>query len=102
MKFISHKAACIYWNEKLLFQKKNLLKLYPEYYKKWLKIDRKKDKSWSAKDFRFWLYLRKIDEDYSIARELGKRGGDATKAKLGKEHFKKISKLGVKARSEKH
>lgn len=35
------------------------------------------------------------------AKVLGKRGGEATKAKLGKEHFKKISKLGVKARHEK-
>ena len=35
-----------------------------------------------------------------IARELGKRGGEATKAKLGIEHFRKISKLGVKARKK--
>ncbi len=35
-----------------------------------------------------------------IARELGKRGGKATKAKLGIEHFKRISKLGVKARKK--
>ena len=35
------------------------------------------------------------------AKELGKLGGEATKKKLGKEHFKRISKLGVKARSEK-
>lgn len=35
------------------------------------------------------------------AKVLGKRGGEATKKKLGKEHFKRISKLGVKARNEK-
>ena len=34
----------------------------------------------------------------TIAQELGKLGGEATKKKLGKEHFKRISKLGVKAR----
>ena len=37
-----------------------------------------------------------------IARELGKLGGEATKKKLGVEHFKRISKLGVKARNEKN
>lgn len=34
----------------------------------------------------------------NIAKELGRRGGKATKAKLGIEHFKRISKIGVKAR----
>ena len=34
----------------------------------------------------------------NIAKELGRRGGEATKAKFGKEHFKKISKMGLKAR----
>jgi GTPase SAR1 family protein len=43
-------------------------------------------------------------EKYSnlMAKELGKKGGEATKSKLGKEHFKKISELGVKARYEKN
>ena len=62
MKFITRKGACVYWNDKLLYQKDELSELYPKYYKKWQKIDRKKDKSLSAKDFRFWLYLRKVDE----------------------------------------
>lgn len=62
MKFISHKAACIYWNTKLLYEKKRLPFLYPKYFKKWKSIDREKDKSLSAQDFRFWLYLRKVDE----------------------------------------
>ena len=35
-----------------------------------------------------------------IARVLGKRGGEATKRKLGREHFKRISKLGVEARQK--
>lgn len=34
------------------------------------------------------------------AKTLGKRGGEATKAKLGVDHFKRISKLGVKARNK--
>ena len=36
-----------------------------------------------------------------IAKKLGKRGGEKTKARFGKSHFKKISKLGVKARKKK-
>ena len=35
-----------------------------------------------------------------IAKELGRRGGEATKTKFGKAHFKRISKLGVKARKK--
>ena len=100
MKFISHESACAYWNEKLLNQKNILSYLYPYYYKDWLSIDRKKDKSLSSKDFRLWLYLRKVNES-KFARELGRCGGEATKKKLGKAHFKRISKLGVKARHEK-
>lgn len=99
MKFISHKAACYYWNDTLISQKDKLPELYPKYYKKWKLINRKKDKSLSAKDFRLWLYLRKVDE--SFAKELGRRGGETTKKKFGNEFFKKISKLGVKARYEK-
>ncbi len=37
-----------------------------------------------------------------IAKILGKRGGEATKKKLGKEHFKTISRKGVEARWKKH
>ena len=62
MKFITHEGACVFWNDKLLYQKDELPELYPKYYKKWHKIDRIKDKSLSAGDFRFWLYLRKVDE----------------------------------------
>ncbi len=36
-----------------------------------------------------------------FARELGRRGGEATKTKHGRKHFEKISKLGVKARKKK-
>ena len=43
-----------------------LAKYFPEYYIKWSKINRKKDKSYSAKDFRFWLYLRLLDRRYEI------------------------------------
>ena len=50
----------------------------------------------------FYIPYKKIESIlHGHARELGKRGGEATKAKLGKDHFKKISKLGVKARNEK-
>ena len=100
MKFSSHKATCIYWNEKLLYQQGKLPELYPNQYEKWKDIDRKKDKSLSAQDFRFWLYLRKIGES-EFPKSLGKKGGEATKKKYGNEFFKKISKLGVKARNEK-
>lgn len=34
----------------------------------------------------------------AMAKELGKRGGKVTLSKLGLKHFKRISKLGVKAR----
>ena len=37
----------------------------------------------------------------AIASELGKKGGKSTLKKLGKEHYKKISKIGVAARREK-
>ena len=37
----------------------------------------------------------------NIAKELGRRGGEATKARFGKSHFKKISKLGVRERKKK-
>ncbi len=63
MKFISHRAKCEYWNSKLLYRNLELPELYPKYYKKWLLIDRKKDKSLSARDFRLWLYLRKVHND---------------------------------------
>jgi hypothetical protein len=37
----------------------------------------------------------------NYARELGKRGGKATKAKLGVKHYKRISKLGLEVRRRK-
>jgi len=43
-----------------------LAKYFPKHYKRWSKINRKKDKSYSASDFRFWLYLRLLDEKYPI------------------------------------
>ena len=43
-----------------------LAKIFPKYLKRWLAIDRKQDKSYSAYDFRFWLYLRLLDEKYPI------------------------------------
>jgi len=36
----------------------------------------------------------------NIAKKLGKKGGETTKKKYGKNYFKKISKLGVKARKK--
>lgn len=36
-----------------------------------------------------------------IAKQLGKLGGETTKRRHGKEHFKRISKLGVEARKSK-
>jgi len=35
------------------------------------------------------------------AKQLGKRGGEKTKATKGAEHFKRISRLGVEARRKK-
>ncbi len=101
MKFINHEAKCEYWNAKLLIEKDQLPELYPQYYKKWKAIDRTKDKSLSASEFRLWLYLRKVSETSKIARSLGKLGGEATKAKLGVDHFKRISKLGLEVRRRK-
>lgn len=45
---------------------KVLAKVFPKHHKKWSKINRKKDKSYSANDFRFWLYLRLLDEKYPM------------------------------------
>ena len=44
---------------------------------------------------------KSFDAMEKMAKVLGKRGGEVTKAKLGIKHFKRISKLGVKARHEK-
>lgn len=37
----------------------------------------------------------------NIAKQLGSKGGKATKKKYGEDHFKKISKLGLEARRAK-
>ena len=57
-----------------------------------LKTSNVYDPKFDGSSYVYW------DNTKSIAKELGKLGGEATKAKLGKEHFKRISKLGVKAR----
>ena len=43
-----------------------LVNIFLRHVKRWLAIDRKQDKSYSAYDFRFWLYLRLLDEKYPI------------------------------------
>jgi len=48
-----HKIVCRYWNWRLPKDLNKQLKI-------WQSIDHRKDKSLSGKDFRFWLYLRKI------------------------------------------
>lgn len=36
-----------------------------------------------------------------IAKLLGSKGGEATRDKMGKDYYKRISKLGLEARREK-
>ena len=61
-----HIIKCRYWNLKLKWQMKkmSLALIYPLEYKEWYKshYKNKKDKSWSANDFRFWLYNIKINK----------------------------------------
>jgi hypothetical protein len=44
--------------------------------------------------------MLKSDRAANHAADLGKLGGNATLEKYGKEHFKKLSKKGVKARKK--
>ncbi len=39
---------------------------YSEQFGSWSVIDKSKDKSLSAGDFRFWLYLRLLDEKFPM------------------------------------
>ena len=50
-----HILICRFWNWRIPMD----INLYIE---EWQKIDHRKDKSLSGKDFRFWLYLRKVDK----------------------------------------
>ena len=45
-----------------MFNNWRLPKSLNRYLDEWLAIDKRKDKSWSARDFRFWLYLRLNDK----------------------------------------
>lgn len=63
-----HRFKCVFWNEKLLrLQKAGILeKSYPEEFKKWKSekmshVSKGGRLSWSHMDFRFWLYMRKIE-----------------------------------------
>lgn len=38
-----------------------------KFYTQWANIDREKDKSLSAEDFKFWLYLRLINKYFNQA-----------------------------------
>ncbi len=53
-------------NLKLSHARLYLAKIFPKHYRKWNKINRKKDKSLSANNFRLWLYLRLLDEKYPM------------------------------------
>ena len=50
-----YRLKCIYWNWRLPKD----LNLYLQ---RWEAIDHRKDKSWSGKDFRLWLYKRKLEQ----------------------------------------
>lgn len=49
-----HTLKAIYWNWRLPL---DIIELYNE----WVKIDHRKDKSLSGRDFRLWVYLRKLN-----------------------------------------
>lgn len=50
-----HKLVCRFWNWRI---PKDL----NYYLKEWWKIDHRKDKSWSGRDFRFYLYNHKVSK----------------------------------------
>jgi hypothetical protein len=54
IKLFFFKIKCYYWDWRLP-KDLNILE------NKWRNIDHRKDRSLSGKDFRFWLYLRKVD-----------------------------------------
>ena len=50
-----HKLECIFWNWRLPKNMNEMLNV-------WKHIDHRKDVSLTGKDFRFWLYLRYLNE----------------------------------------
>lgn len=54
LRMIPFNLWCRLWNWRLP-------KDMDEHLENWLKIDHRKDKSFSGKDFRFYLYLREAD-----------------------------------------
>jgi hypothetical protein len=50
-----HEIDCLIWNWRL---PKDLNDMESQ----WRNIDRRRDKSLSSKDFRFWLYIRKVNK----------------------------------------
>lgn len=66
-----------------------------------LKKDGTPDKRYKNGLLMLQEYMEEAGGVNEAARYLGKMGGTATKAKYGIGHFKRISKLGVKARNEK-
>ena len=58
-----HKEYCSMLNRYLhLFARKTLQEKFSKIYLDWANIDRKKDKSLSSQDFRFYLYLKLVGE----------------------------------------
>lgn len=55
VRIFKYKIRCWWWN----FRIPKDLNLY---LKRWQAIDRRRDKSISSEDFRFWFYLRKLEE----------------------------------------
>ena len=49
MRILVHKLKCIYWNWRLPIETNDLLKMFN-------RIDHRKDKSLSGKDFRLFMY----------------------------------------------
>lgn len=66
-----------------------------------LRKDGKPDKRVKHSMIQMQKYMEEASGISEAAKALGKLGGTATQIKLGNEHFKRISKLGVKARNEK-
>ncbi len=58
LKLFLYTFVCRYNNHKLKIPIEELIKKYSSYHKEWSKIDKSKDDSFSARDFKFWVYLR--------------------------------------------
>ncbi len=55
---------------------------------------------WASHTCEYKKLKTDMGKNKNIAQKLGRRGGKTTKAKFGIKFFKRISKLGVKARQK--